>query len=104
MWRLLYLSPMLNFSNAIVLYTLFLTVPPSTVEVKEVMILSIGLMIEMYVLTRMSELLILISRNKGDLVPWSVRILAGITIAVCVLGVIRLFDLWGVLLLALDSA
>ncbi|MEW6493432.1 MAG: hypothetical protein AB1589_13145 [Cyanobacteriota bacterium] len=80
--------------NATAIDILFLTVParPSTVDVKEVMMLGIGLMIEMYVLTRMIE--VIISRNKRYFVPFIVQILAGITIAVCVLGAIMLFNLW----------
>lgn len=92
---------MLNFLKATAVDIWFLTVParPSTVEVKEVMTLTIGLMIEMYIFTRMIE--VLMSKNKGYTVPGKVKILAGITLAVCAIGVIALFNLWAVLAPAL---
>lgn len=88
---------MFNFLNATAIDILFLTVParPSTVDVKEVMMLGIGLMIEMYVITRMLE--VIISQYKRYFVPKIVRNLAGLTIAFCVIGVIILFNLWTVL-------
>lgn len=45
-------------------------------------------MIGMYILTRMTELLV--TQKKDNLLPLGVRIFAGITIAVCVLGMIIL--------------
>lgn len=89
--------------NATAVGIWFLTVParPNTVEVKEVMVLTIGLMIELYIFTRMSE--VLMSKNKGYTIPGKVKILAGITLSVCVIGVIALFNLWAVLAPALSE-
>lgn len=52
------------------------------------MIPTIGVMIGMYILTRMAELLM--TQKKDHLLPLGVRIFAGITITVCVLGMISL--------------
>lgn len=55
----------------------------------------IELMIEMYIFTRMSE--VLMSKNKGYTIPVNAKILAEITLAVCAIGVIALFNLFAVL-------
>jgi hypothetical protein len=52
------------------------------------MLPAIGLMIGMYILTRMIELLM--TQDKSQLLPLPVRIFAGITIGVCVLGMLAL--------------
>lgn len=52
------------------------------------MIPTIGLMIGMYIITRMIELLM--AQKKDQLLPLVVRIFAGLTIGICVLGVLSL--------------
>jgi zinc transporter ZupT len=52
------------------------------------MIQAIGLMIGMYIITRMTELLM--TQKKDQLLPLALRIFAGLTIGICVLGVLSL--------------
>jgi len=52
------------------------------------MISTIGLMIGMYIITRMIELLM--TKNKDQLLPLVLRIFAGLTIGICAIGVLSL--------------
>lgn len=52
------------------------------------MIPTIGLMMGMYIITRMIELLM--TQKKDQLLPLGLRISAGLTIGICVLGVLSL--------------
>jgi hypothetical protein len=54
------------------------------------MIPTIGLMIGMYIITRMIELLM--AQKKDQYIPLVLRIFAGLTIGICILGVLILLS------------